>query len=81
MERLKAQVQKIIDESSEKQLSVIVQMRTDDGATRRLIETAAEVHRRRTVTVSARELLPSSKTDLDRLFAIDFCTTSLWSRA
>jgi subtilisin family serine protease len=67
MDHLTAQVQKIIDESGEKRLSVIVQMRADDEATERLIQTAAEVHRRRTMTVSARELLPSSKTDLDKL--------------
>jgi subtilisin family serine protease len=77
MKHLKAQVQRIIDESTEKKLSVIVQMRTDDDATKRLIEIAAEVHRHRTTTVSARELLPVSKTDLDKLSGTSKLTPTL----
>jgi hypothetical protein len=66
-QHLRKQVERIIDSSGEKKLSVIVQLGVDEDSHRRVIEAAAEVCRRRNVTTSARDLLPPNKDDIARI--------------
>lgn len=57
--QLQEQVERISDESRDKSLSVIVQMKTDDKEMERILETGTEAILRRRITISAHDLLPA----------------------
>ena len=63
-QRITQQVEKIIDEGAGDRRSVIVQMETKQPADQRLLSVAAEIHRRRNLSINARELLPASRPEL-----------------
>jgi subtilisin family serine protease len=65
MTELREQVERIIDEGRGRRRTVIVQMKTEERADARLLQVAAEVHRRRNQTISARDLLPASRDELE----------------
>ena len=67
---LNLQVQQIIDEGSGRRRSVIVQVGSEDEVTDRLMRIAAEVHRRRYMCSSARDLLPVRQEKLEKLRAL-----------
>ena len=56
---LKRQVEKILDESSEEEHSVIVQMLEPIGELQRVYQASAEALSRRQLTLSPRELVPA----------------------
>lgn len=62
---VKEQVERIIDEGEGSHRSVIVQMASDERATDRLLSIAAEVHRHRNLSISARDLLPAPLAELE----------------
>ncbi|HEX2204928.1 MAG TPA: S8 family serine peptidase [Longimicrobium sp.] len=66
---LQRQIERIIDEGHGARRSVIVQMGACECATERLLRVVAEVHRRRNLSLSARDLLPVDQRELDRLRA------------
>lgn len=55
---LKKQVERIIDEGVGSHRSVIVQMKSDETTTRKLLEAAGEAIRRRSLSTTARDMLP-----------------------
>ena len=61
MTDLRQQVVRIIDEGTGRRRTVIVQMRAGERTDDRLLGIAAEVHRRRNLTISARDLLPAAR--------------------
>ncbi len=56
--RLKERLEELIDEGSGAVRSVIVQMRTDDIVTKKLLKTASQAMRSRLMSSSARDMLP-----------------------
>lgn len=67
MPRINQQVERILDEGTGARRSVIVQMQSDEGLNEGLIRIAAEVHRRRNLSLSARDLLPVHHTALEQV--------------
>lgn len=64
---LERQVERIIDEGSGSRRSVIIQMKVNEEPNKQLLQAAAEVHRRRNLSLTARDLLPASQSDLQQL--------------
>lgn len=64
------QVQQIIDEGSGRRRSVIIQVGSENEVIDRLMRVGAEVHRRRNMCSSARDLLPVRQEKMEKLRAL-----------
>jgi subtilisin family serine protease len=64
---VESQIERIIDEGTGPRRSVIIQVSSDEAANHDLIKIAAEVHRRRNLSLTARDLLPASMEELERV--------------
>jgi Subtilase family len=67
MEELKTAVERIIDEGQGERRSVIVQMESGEKTNDQMLKIAAEVHHRRNLSLTARELLPAPQPKLEKL--------------
>ena len=68
MDQVQEQVEKIIDEGEGARRSVIVEMATPrEEEDERLLQVAAEVNRRRNLSLTARDLLPAPQQELQEL--------------
>jgi len=61
------QVEKIIDEGDGPRRTVIIQMADNDETNIKLLTVAAEVHQRRNLCLTARELLPATQDRMEKL--------------
>jgi len=67
---LSLQAQQIIDEGSGRWRSIIIQVGSQDETTNRLMRMAAEVHQRRNMCSSARDLLPARQEKMEKIRAL-----------